>query len=112
MGKFMLFPVLQFLAKDQDSESRKEGGKKRKEKVSIQEIQIVHQLACSSIRISSSTRPAVSTGSNTFPSALRVLVIASVKMKKQRIIKFFFLFRCLYQGEGEGGFHILSIMRH
>lgn len=59
-------------------------GKKRKEKVSIQEIQIVHQLACSSIRISSSTRPAVSTGSNTFPSALRVLVIASVKNEKAK----------------------------
>lgn len=40
-------------------------------------VQHIHGLTCSSIKSSSNTRPAVSTGSNTLPSALRVFKIAS-----------------------------------
>lgn len=36
----MLFPVLQFLAKDQDSESRKEGGKKEKKKSAYKKFKL------------------------------------------------------------------------
>lgn len=71
----MLGPILQILVTN-NLEVYQGWRKKKKD-------QPIHGLTCSSIKSSSNTRPAVSTGSTTLPSALRVFKIASDIETKQ-----------------------------